>query len=99
MTVEWNGEELLGKYREKRRKFLKASGMLGETLAVLNQPPHIDTGTSINAKTHKPVGDDKMLVIAPISYDIFLEGRYGIMAKTLDELPEGMLKLEEQYFG
>ena len=99
MTVEWYGEKVLADYKNRRKKFLKASGMAGEALAVMNQPPHIDTSTSINAKTHDPKGDDTMHIIAPLFYDVYLERRYGIMAKTLDELPEVMYKLERQYFG
>lgn len=99
MTVEWYGEKVIEEYKNRRKKFLKASGMAGEALAVRNQPPHIDTGASINAKTHKMIGDDRAEVIAPLFYDVYLERRYGIMAKTLDELPEVMYKLERQYFG
>ena len=99
MTVEWYGEKVLAEYKNRRKKFLKACGMAGEALAVMNQPPHIDTGASINAKTHKMIGDDRAEVIAPLFYDVYLERRYGIMAKTLDELPEVMYKLERQYFG
>jgi len=104
MTVEWYGEKVIAEYKNRRKKFLKACGMAGEALAVMNQPPHIDTGASINAKTHKLIGDDRVEIIAPLFYDVYLEQlsgerRYGIMAKTLDELPEVMYKLERQYFG
>lgn len=99
MTVEWYGEKVLADYKNRRKKFLKASGMAGEALAVMNQPPHIDTGASINAKTHKTIGDDRAEVIAPLFYDVYLEQRYGIMAKTLDELPEIMYQLEGKIFG
>lgn len=99
MTVEWFEEKVIAEYKNRRKKFLKACGMAGEALAVMNQPPHIDTGASINAKTHEPKGDDTMHIIAPLFYDVYLEQRYGIMAKTLDELPEVMYKLERQYFG
>ena len=99
MTVEWYGEKVLADYNNRRKKFLKASGMAGEALAVMNQPPHIDTGASINAKTHKMIGDDRAEVIAPLFYDVYLERRYGIMAKTLDELPEIMYQLEGKIFG
>ena len=99
MTVEWYEEKVIAEYKNRRKKFLKACGMAGEALAVMNQPPHIDTGASVNAKTHKLIGDDRAEVIAPLFYDVYLESRYGIMAKTLDELPEVMYKLERQYFG
>ena len=99
MTVELYEEKVIAEYKNRRKKFLKACGMAGEALAVMNQPPHIDTGASINAKTHKLIGDDRAEVIAPLFYDVYLERRYGIMAKTLDELPEVMYKLERQYFG
>ena len=99
MTVEWCGEKVIAEYKNRRKKFLKASGMAGEALAVMNQPPHIDTGASINAKTHKLIGDDRAEVIAPLFYDVYLERRYGIMAKTLDELPEIMYQLEGKIFG
>ena len=99
MTVEWYEEKVIEEYKNRRKKFLKACGMAGEALAVSNQPPHIDTGASINAKTHKLIGDDRAEIIAPLFYDVYLERRYGIMAKTLDELPEVMYKLERQYFG
>ena len=99
MTVEWFEEKVIEEYKNRRKKFLKACGMAGEALAVMNQPPHIDTSASINAKTHEPKGDDTMHIIAPLFYDVYLEQRYGIMAKTLDELPEVMYKLERQYFG
>lgn len=99
MTVEFAKDELIREYGKKRTKFLKASAMMGVALAKLNQPPHIDTGASINAKTHSPVVGDSVKVSAPLFYDVYLEGRYGIMAKTLDELPAYMEKIEEQYFG
>lgn len=99
MTIEWHGEMVIAEYKKRRKKFLKASGMAGEALAVMNQPPHIDTGASINAKTHKLIGDDRAEVIAPLFYDVYLERRYGIMAKTLDELPEIMYQLEGKIFG
>lgn len=99
MTVEWYGERVIAEYKNRRKKFLKASGMAGEALAVMNQPPHIDSGASINAKTHKTIGDDRAEVIAPLFYDVCLEQRYGIMAKTLDELPEIMYQLEGKIFG
>ena len=99
MTVEWYGEKVIEEYKNRRKKFLKASGMAGEALAVRNQPPHIDTGASVNAKTHKLIGDDRVEIIAPLFYDVYLEQRYGIMAKTLDELPEIMYQLEGKIFG
>ena len=99
MTVEWYGEKVIAEYKNRRKKFLKACGMAGEALAVMNQPPHIDTGASVNAKTHKLIGDDRVEVIAPLFYDVYLEQRYGIMAKTLDELPEIMYQLEGKIFG
>jgi hypothetical protein len=103
MTVEFNHDAVMRMFEQKRKKFLTKTGLQGENIASLNigqdGKAHIDTGASKNAKYFKLDGKDKVLIYAPLSYDVYLERRYGIMAKTLDELIPYMAKFEEEIFG
>jgi hypothetical protein len=97
MTVEFNQDAVMRMFEQKRQKFLTKTGLQGENLAVVNS--RVDTGASKNAKYFKLDGKDKVLIYAPLSYDVYLERRYGIMAKTRDELIPYMAKFEAEIFG
>lgn len=43
--------------------------------------------------------EDRIFIKAPLSYDVYLERRFGIMKKTEDELIPYMAKFEEEAFG
>jgi hypothetical protein len=103
MTVEFNHESVMKMFEQKRQKFLTKTGLQGENIASLNVgrdgKAHIDIGTSKNAKYFGPEGDDKVLIYAPLTYDVYLERRYGIMSKTLDELKPYITKFKAEIFG
>jgi hypothetical protein len=104
MTVEFNHDAVMRMFEQKRKKFLTKTGLQGENLAVVNS--RVDTGASKNAKyfslndpTTVAKFKDRVFILAPLTYDVYLERRYGIMAKTLDELIPYMAKFEEEIFG
>jgi hypothetical protein len=103
MTVEFNYESVMKMFEQKRTKFLTKIGLQGENIASLNVgrdgKAHIDIGTSKNAKYFELDGKDKVLIYAPLTYDVYLERRYGIMAKTRDELIPYRAKFEAEIFG
>jgi hypothetical protein len=41
----------------------------------------------------------RIYILAPMEYDVYLERRYGVMAKTEDQLIPWMEKFEEICFG
>lgn len=57
------------------------------------------TGLGVIAKGSGAVFKDRIFIEAPLSYDVYLERRYGIMAKTEDELIPYMEKFEVEAFG
>jgi hypothetical protein len=97
MTVEFNHETVMKMFEQKRQKFLTKTGLQGENLAAVNS--RVDIGNSKNAKYFGPEGDDKVLIYAPLTYDVYLERRYGIMSKTLDELKPYITKFKAEIFG
>lgn len=97
MTVEFNHDDVMRMFEQKRTKFLTKTGIMGENIAAINS--RVRTGASKNAKYFKLDGKDKVLIYAPLTYDVYLERRYGIMAKTEDELIPYMAKFEEEIFG
>jgi hypothetical protein len=101
--VEFNHNAVMKMFEQKRQKFLTKTGLQGENIAALNigrdGKAHVDTGASKNAKYFKLDGKDKVLIYAPLTYDVYLERRYGIMAKTEDELIPYMAKFEAEIFG
>jgi hypothetical protein len=103
MTVEFNQSAVMQMFEQKRKKFLTKTGLMGENIASLNigqdGKAHVDTSASKNAKYFKPDGKDKVLIYAPLTYDVYLERRYGIMEKSKDELIPYMEKFEAEIFG
>jgi len=104
MTVEFNHEAVMKMYEAKRKKFLTMTGHQGANLAAINS--RVDTGTSQSAKSFsftepgsKATFKDRVYIIAPLEYDIYLERRYGIMVKTEDELIPHMEEYERVCFG
>lgn len=97
MTVEFNQDAVMRMFEQKRQKFLAKTGLQGENLAAVNS--RVDTGASKNAKYFKLDGKDKVLIYAPLTYDVYLERRYGIMEKSKDELIPYMAKFEAEIFG
>jgi len=97
MTVEFNHDAVMKMYEAKRRKFLIMTGEQGANLAALKS--RVDTGASQSAKQYRFTGIDKVIIEAPLEYDIYLERRYGIMAKVEDELIPHMERYEKAVFG
>lgn len=100
MSVEFNRPEVMQMFESKRKRFLTKTGLMGANIAAVNS--RVDTGASQNAKQYRlfPEGDmSKVRIEAPLEYDIYLERRYGIMAKTTDELIPYMARFEEEEFG
>lgn len=91
-------------FEKKRQKFLTRTGFQGVVLAAINS--RVDTGLSQSAKqfSFKEPGSvasfkDRIFIEAPLSYDVYLERRFGIMAKTEDELIPYMERFERESFG
>ena len=106
MTVEFNHEAVMKEFEKKQKKFLTKTGLMGVVLAATNSNPYVDTGTSQLAKTFsfkhpesKAKKTDTIYLEAPMDYDPYLENRYGILAKTQDQLIPYMARFEEEIFG
>lgn len=97
MTVDFNHSKVMEMYEKKRRKFLIMTGEQGANLAALKS--RVDTGASQSAKQYRLVDKQTVLIEAPLEYDIYLERRYGIMAKVEDELIPHMERYEKAVFG
>ncbi len=97
MTVEFNHGEVMKLFEGKRQKFLTKTGFQGVVLSAVNS--RVDTGASQSAKQFKFTGKDKIQIQAPLDYDLYLERRYGILAKTEHQLIPYMAKFEEEIFG
>ena len=97
MTVEFDRNKLLNIAERNQKKFLVSIGETGASLAAINS--RVDTGASQNAKNYQLKDKDTVIVEAPMQYDIYLERRFGIMAKTLHQLKPFIKKFEESIFG
>ena len=104
MTVEFNHEAVMKEFKKKQKKFLTKTGFMGVVLAATNS--RFAVGTSQLAKTFsfkhpesKAEKTDTIYIEAPLNYDLYLEKRYGILAKTQDQLIPYMVKFEEEIFG
>jgi len=97
MTVEFNHDAVMKLFRSKQKKFLTMTGHQGANLAAINS--RVDTGTSQLAKTFSFTGLETIIIEAPMEYDVYLERKYGIMAKTEDQLIPFMARYEEEVFG
>ena len=97
MTVKFDHNEVIKMYEDKRKKFLTKTGFQGVVLAAINSK--VDTGASQNAKQFVFTSPDTIRIEAPLEYDVYLERRYGIMAKTEDQLIPFMARFEEEIFG
>jgi len=97
MTVEFNHDNVMKMFEAKRKKFLVMTGEMGANLAAVNS--RVDTGASQSAKNYQMTAKDTVIIEAPMEYDVYLERRYGIMAKTEHQLIPFMTKFEESIFG
>jgi len=97
MTVEFNHDAVMKLFRSKQKKLLTMTGHQGANLAAINS--RVDTGASQSAKRFEFKDQDTIIIEAPLEYDIYLERRYGIMAKTEDQLIPFMARYEEEVFG
>ena len=97
MTVEFNHEAVMKEFEIKQKKFLTKTGFMGVVLAATNS--RVDTGASQSGKQFKFTAKDKIEIQAPLDYDPYLEKRYGILAKTQDQLIPYMARFEEEAFG
>ena len=97
MSVEFNHDAVMQIFDKKRQVFLTKTAHMGVSLAAVNS--RVRTGASQNAKQFKIIGNDTVRIEAPLSYDVYLERRFGIMKKTEDELIPYMAKFEVEAFG
>ena len=97
MAVEFNHSEVMKMFEKKRQKFLTRTGFQGVVLAAINS--RVDTGLSQSSKQFRIIKPDTIRIEAPLSYDVYLERRFGIMAKTEDELIPYMERFEAEAFG
>jgi hypothetical protein len=97
MSVDYNPDEVIQMFKKKQEKLLTKTGFQGVVLAAINS--RVDTGLSQNSKKFKFVAPDKIWIEAPVFYDLYLERRYGIMAKTQDEIIPYMARFEGEIFG
>lgn len=96
MAVEFNHDTVMKMFEQKRKRFLTQTGIMGANLAAINS--RVDTGASQNAKQYRLVGVDKVNIEAPMEYDLYLERRYGVLAKTQQQLNPFIRKFEEENF-
>lgn len=103
MSVDFDRDLVKELIDKKRKVFLTKTGHMGEILAAMNIGEdgriHIDTKTSSNAKQFRFDGPGRVLIEAPLFYDVYLERSYGIMARVRDELIPYMARFEEESFG
>ena len=103
MSVEFNHDAVMQMFEKKRLVFLTKTGHMGCSIAALNVGEdgerHVDTGLSSVSKQFRIVSKDTIRIEAPLSYDVYLERRFGIMKKTEDELIPYMEKFEVEAFG
>lgn len=103
MTVKMNHSAVMNEFEKKRTVFLTKTGIMGVNIAALNMGKdgkrHVDTGLSSNAKQFTRTEKDTIRLEAPIEYDAYLESRFGILRKSLDELIPFMEKFEAEVFG
>ena len=63
----------------------------------------ISLRASRNAKNFKPqnigINTDTVIIEAPVTYDVYLERRYGILAKVEDEIKPWFKKFIGEAFG
>ena len=104
MTVEFNHDSIMKMYEGKRKKFLTMTGHQGANLAAINS--RVDTGASQMAKKYtftepgsKATFKDRVFIVAPMEYDIYLEYRYGTMKAIEDDLINDMVEYERVCFG
>jgi hypothetical protein len=96
MTVEFNHTEVMQHFEKKRKKFLTMTGEMGASLAAINS--RVDTGASQSAKRYELTAKDTVIIEAPLEYDVYLERKYGVLAKTEHQLIPYMAKFEEDIF-
>lgn len=111
MAVEFDHGAVMGMFGKKRQAALIKTAHKGVSIAALNigkkdGKEHIDIGTSKNAKTFNDeknqrigINDDSFTLDAPVEYDIYLEKRYGIMAKVEDDIKPWLKFYMEEAFG
>ena len=97
MSYEFNHAKVMEMFEKKRKKLLTMTGQMGQSLAAINS--RVDTGASQNAKNYQFKAKDTIIIEAPMEYDVYLERRYGIMAKTEHQLIPFMARFEEEVFG
>jgi len=97
MSYEFDHSKVMAMFELKRKKLLTMTGQMGQSLAAINS--RVDTGASQNSKNFQFTAKDTIIIEAPMEYDVYLERRYGIMAKTEHQLIPFMARFEEEVFG
>ena len=103
MTVKMNHGDVMREFEKKQTVFLTKTGIMGTNIAALNMgkdgKTHVDTGRSRVSKQFTRTEKDTIRLEAPVEYDAYLESRYGIMARALDELKPFIDKFQAESFG
>ena len=112
MAVEFNYSGVLNEFKGKRQKALTQTAFMGVNIAAMNvgkidNKAHIDVGTSKNSKQFhsgtggKTVGlnDDTIKIETGQDYDVYLERRFGIMARAFDEIKPWFSKFIKDAFN
>jgi hypothetical protein len=107
MTVEFSASATMMKFKSDRQKVLLKTAHMGTTIAALNigkdGKEHVDTGASRNAKAFAPhsidINTDTVKIQTGMDYDVYLERRFGIMARALDEIKPWFSRFMGEAFG
>lgn len=107
MTVNYDHMKAINMMREKRQKLLVMTAHKGVSIAAVNMGDdgrrHVDTGTSSNAKMFSPdpvkISDETIKIETGTDYDIYLERRFGIMARVSDMIKPYMKDYMGLIFG
>lgn len=107
MTVQYDPMKTINEFRKKRQTLLTMTGHKGEAIAAVNMGNdyrrHVDTGTSSNSKTFLPnpvpLNAEQIIITTGTDYDIYLERRFGIMARVTDMIKPYIKDYMEFVFG
>lgn len=106
MTVNYDPMKVINEFRQKRQKVLIKSAeqcvnIAAEQIGKKDGQVHWDFGTSSNSKDHTKVNlnDETVTVYTGTDYDIYLERRYGIMARAYDLIKPYTKSYTEFIFG
>lgn len=96
MSLKINTSTFINEEEKNKDAFLKSLSIISTNEA--RAQSRVDTGLSRSSKFSTIEFDDTIVTQAPVEYDIYLEYRYGIMAKALVETAKKIPTLIRKVF-